>query len=68
MVDRCVCSNKMFSELKKIIDKEKVESAESLREYISFGQNCSLCLPYVKLIFKTGKTEFEPMPAAGDPV
>lgn len=61
MVDRCVCSNVMFIDIKKVIDMKGITSIENLRKNIRFGKNCELCLPYVKLIFKTGKTEFEPV-------
>ena len=65
MVDRCVCSNIMFSEMKKIIDNKNLKSFDELKQNVSFGVNCALCVPYVKLIFSTGKTEFEPIQITG---
>ena len=59
MVDRCVCYNRLFSEMKNIIDRNNLNSIDELKNHILFGLNCSLCIPYVELIFKTGKTEFE---------
>jgi len=59
MVDRCVCYNRLFSEMKNIIDRNNLNSIDELKNHIPFGLNCSLCIPYVELIFKTGKTEFE---------
>jgi len=38
-----------------------LKTFEELKQYIQFGENCKLCVPYVKLMIKTGKTEFEPM-------
>jgi hypothetical protein len=66
MVDRCVCSERKFSDLKKIIESEKVNNVDGLRRHVNFGINCRLCLPYVSLIFTTGKTEFEPIPLPGE--
>jgi hypothetical protein len=48
MVDRCVCYDKRFSEMKAVI-----------------GENCGLCIPYVQMIFKTGKTTFDVIPMMG---
>lgn len=61
MVTKCICFDKDFSELKRIIDNKKLKSFEELQEIITFGKNCALCVPYVKQIFITGKTEFEPI-------
>jgi len=61
MVDRCVCFNITFSEMKEIAAKNKVKTITELKKYIVFGENCKLCIPYVELILKTGETKFEPM-------
>ncbi len=60
MVIKCVCSDILFSEMKKIAEKHGVSSTDKLREYVTFGVNCKLCLPYVEKMLKTGETEFEP--------
>lgn len=65
MVDKCVCSDRKFSDMKSIIDREKISTIEGLRRRIMFGINCGLCLPYISMIFTTGKTEFEPIPLPG---
>ncbi len=65
MVDRCVCCDRKFSDLKKIIDEEKLSTIEALRRRVMFGINCGLCMPYISLIFTTGKTEFEPIISEG---
>lgn len=59
MVIKCVCSDILFSEMKKIAEKHGVSSADKLREFVTFGVNCKLCLPYVEKLLKTGETEFE---------
>lgn len=61
MVDRCVCFNRTFSEIKEISDKYNIKTISELKKYITFGENCRLCIPYVELMLKTGKTEFEPV-------
>lgn len=61
MVTKCVCYDKLFSEMKLISEKYGLQSVGELKQYFLFGQNCKLCLPYVELMLKTGKTEFEPI-------
>ena len=61
MVDRCLCFNKKFSQIKEIVDKNNIRDITELKKYVLFGDNCRLCLPYVERMLKTGKTEFEPM-------
>lgn len=59
MVDRCICFDKTFADMKKIIDKHGIKSISELRKHIPFGENCGLCVPYVEQVIKIGKTEFE---------
>ncbi|MEO8511917.1 MAG: hypothetical protein ABI543_00025 [Ignavibacteria bacterium] len=40
-------------------DKHGLKNIKDLKDYISFGVNCKLCIPYIELMFKTGRTEFE---------
>ena len=47
--------------MKKIAEKHSVCSPDKLREYVTFGVNCKLCLPYVEKMLKTGDTEFQPV-------
>jgi len=61
MVNRCICSNTTFSRMKEIIDNYKLSSTDELKEHVEFAENCRLCVPYIDLVFKTGKTEFEPI-------
>lgn len=66
MVTKCICSDILFSEMKITTEKYGLKNIKDLREYVSFGENCSLCLPYVELMFKTGKTEFDYTEVTGD--
>ena len=61
MVDRCVCYNRLFSDMQQFMIHNKLKTFEELKQHITFGENCKLCVPYVKLMIETGKTEFEPM-------
>jgi bacterioferritin-associated ferredoxin len=59
MVDRCICFDKTFADMKKIIEKHGIKSIYELRKHIPFGENCGLCLPFVEQLIKTGETKFE---------
>ena len=59
MVRKCICSDILFSDIKVTADKNGVKNIEDLRKYISFGENCKLCIPYIELMLKTGRTEFD---------
>lgn len=59
MVDRCVCFDKTFADMKKVIDKNKIDSINELRKHFPFGENCGLCMPYVEQVIITGKTSFD---------
>lgn len=59
MVDRCVCYDKTFAEMKSVIDEQGLSSFDELKNHITFAENCRLCVPYVELVIKTGKTVFK---------
>ena len=59
MVTKCICYDKTFTDMKLLIDKHKLKTVDELQIHIPFGLNCKLCVPYVELVFKTGKTEFD---------
>jgi len=65
MVDRCICFEKTFAELKRTIDKHGITELDDLKRYFIFGENCKTCLPYVELVLRTGRTEFEVIKFAG---
>ncbi len=66
MVTKCVCSDILFSEIKVKADKNGVKNIEELRKHVTLGENCRLCIPYIELMFKTGRTEFEYTEVTGD--
>lgn len=59
IVDRCICFNRLFSEMKQVMTDNNLTTFEELKQHITFGENCRLCVPYVKMMIKTGKKEFE---------
>jgi len=50
-VNMCACLNRRFSDLKKLGSLEAAHAAGA-------GVECSGCVPYLKLVFETGETEF----------
>jgi bacterioferritin-associated ferredoxin len=66
MVNRCVCFNKRFSELKEIARRHDARTLEELQQHVTFGENCRRCHPYVRLMLATGRTVFEVIPIPDD--
>ncbi len=56
-IDRCVCLNRSFSELKELAKSKGLDFA-GLRAATGCGTGCGLCVPYVKVMLRTGQTEF----------
>lgn len=52
-VNRCVCINKTFEELKGY------ESLEAAQAATGCGLECEGCLPYLKLMFASRETAFD---------
>lgn len=59
-VNRCICHNKMFNEIKSYSQKYNITSVDELQEIGFCSTNCGLCIPYIKAMFETGETEFIP--------
>jgi len=57
-LDRCVCFDVQFAELKTIAETHAVDSVEGLQAHADFGHNCTLCRPYVRRMLATGETVF----------
>ncbi len=57
-IDKCICSNITFSEVKEKALNENVKDIDGLLETIDVAKNCKLCLPYLNEMLKTGQTEF----------
>jgi bacterioferritin-associated ferredoxin len=59
MIDRCVCYDRTFAELKRIATREGAKTVEELQHHVEFGLNCRLCHRYVREMLTAGKTEFD---------
>ncbi len=59
-IDRCICHNISFKEIKRIVDDKSLESLQELQAENISSKKCKLCLPYVEALLKTGKTTFKP--------
>jgi bacterioferritin-associated ferredoxin len=58
MVDRCVCFNITFAELKAVAQRERIGDIESLQRSVEFGLRCGLCKPYVQRMLLSGRVVF----------
>lgn len=59
-VDRCICHQISFAEVKRIADEKGLLSVERLRVEKICSTNCRLCEPYLRQMLKTGETTFQP--------
>jgi bacterioferritin-associated ferredoxin len=59
-VTRCVCHRIAFSDLKAEAERRKLTSCRELVQAGLCGGGCSMCIPYVEKMMKTGLTEFVP--------
>lgn len=62
-VDRCVCHAITFQSLKAIAASRGLDFND-LRAATKCCTGCGLCEPYVKLMLRTGRTEFGVLPPA----
>ena len=67
-IDRCVCHNRTFRELRDHARETGARTVEALQDHVSFGTGCGLCRPYVQAMLVTGQTVFsEVIPASNEP-
>ena len=58
-IDRCVCFQKTFAELKAVADASGAGTVAALQAHVVFGQRCRLCHPYVRRMLRTGEITFD---------
>lgn len=58
-VTRCICQNRMFDEIKSYSESQDITSVDELQEIDYCCNSCGFCIPYVKAMLETGKTEFK---------
>ena len=56
-VDRCICFDLSFAELKRIAAAGRLDF-EALQRATRCSTNCALCEPYIRLMLATGRTAF----------
>ena len=60
-IDRCVCFEVTFEQLKRCADDEGL-ALDELQQRFGCGRGCGLCLPYIRRMLETGQTCFhEPL-------
>jgi len=60
LVNRCICHERSFEEIKEYAQQKGYKDLEDLQidNYCSNG--CRICAPYVEMVLETGETAFEP--------
>lgn len=58
VIDKCVCFDTTFKEMKTIMTDNDLKSIEELRKVKEVGTNCKLCVHYINEMIRSGKTEF----------
>ncbi|MCC6968656.1 MAG: hypothetical protein IT434_00385 [Phycisphaerales bacterium] len=59
-IDRCVCRQIPFEELRDIAAEESL-GFEALLDTTGCGSSCGLCVPYIQAMLATGRTTFPVM-------
>ena len=59
-VDRCVCHDVLFEQIKERAEKEGISTIEELQALEICSTKCRMCLPYIEMMFETGETKFRP--------
>ena len=57
-IDRCYCFQKTFKRLRDVAEAQGARSVEALQQHVVFGEQCTLCHPYVRRMLRTGETAF----------
>jgi bacterioferritin-associated ferredoxin len=56
-IDRCVCKDVSFEKLKSFAES-RCCGLEQIELEFGCGSGCALCVPYIRLMLKTGQTSF----------
>ena len=65
-IDRCYCFQKTVAELKTVAEATGATRVAALQEHVVFGQQCTLCHPYVRRMLRTGATVFHEIVTEAD--
>lgn len=55
MVDRCVCKSISFSRLKELAEQGHCD-LDALSKKTGCGTGCGMCVPYIRVVLATGRT------------
>jgi bacterioferritin-associated ferredoxin len=55
-VNRCICANIPFTELRKLADTG-IRDLEELGRLTNCGKGCGMCIPYIRVMLATGQTD-----------
>ena len=64
-IDRCVCFDLRFDELKRKLDERPV-TMDQIAKRFGCGSCCGLCRPYIERMLETGETVFTEILHSGD--
>ncbi len=62
VVDRCICHNISFEEIRKVAVEKELTTVEQLQNKNICSTNCRLCEPYIEKMLVTGQTSFSLIP------
>jgi NAD(P)H-nitrite reductase large subunit len=62
MVTHCICFHKSFAELQALMRLRGLSTFDEIKCHALFGENCKMCVPYVKKMIETGETVFPILP------
>jgi bacterioferritin-associated ferredoxin len=57
-VDRCICHQITFEEIRRIAEERGLETVEEIQAEKLSSTNCRLCQPYIEEMLETGQTVF----------
>lgn len=60
MVDRCICSDILFSDVKSIGEERGYTEIKEFQDAEICAVHCELCRPYLEKMLETGQTRFSP--------
>lgn len=55
-VDRCICMDIPFEDVKACAEREGLD-VRGVVDRLGCGCACGMCVPYIRLVLRTGQTE-----------
>jgi len=60
LVNRCICHEHSFEEIKEYAKENGYNELEDLQTVNYCSNSCRMCAPYVEMVLETGQTAFKP--------